>query len=79
MLIKYTGKYVNIYFDMKITFFPFSFSFGVFVTPGLMERELEGPSHRVVPLSVLGLPCLRTSSCGHWGQSLAGSSVLRDG
>ena len=33
----------------------------------------------VVPLSALGLPCLRTSGGGHWRQSLAGSSVLRDG
>ena len=64
-----------------LPFFPFSFSFsfGVFVTPGLMEWELEGAFPSGCPLSALGLPCLRTSSCGHWRQSLAGSSVLRDG
>ena len=29
--------------------------------------------------SAMGLPCLRTSGNGHWRQSLAGSSVRRDG
>ena len=39
----------------------------------------NGTSHRVVPLSALGLPCLRSSGGKHWKQSLAGSFVLWDG
>ena len=35
----------------------------------------SGTSHWLVPLSALGLPCLRCSGGGHKMQSLAGSSV----
>ena len=52
----------------------FSFSFGV-----LALGDVGKGAGRVVPLSALGLPCLRTSGSGHWRQSLEGSSVLRDG
>ena len=56
-----------------------AFSFGVVVTSGLMDGELE----RFFPtgcflFQLLGLPCLRSGGGRHRRQSLAGPSVLRD-
>ena len=56
-----------------------AFSFGVVVTPGLMDGELE----RFFPsgcsfFQLLGLPCLRSGGGRQGGQSLAGPSVLQD-
>ena len=57
-----------------------AFSFGVVVTPGLMDGELERffPSGCFL-FQLLGLPCLRCGGGGQGRQSLAGPSVLRDG
>ena len=56
-----------------------AFSFGVFVTPGLMDEELERffPSGCFL-FQLLGLPCLRSGGGRQGRQSLAGPSVLRD-
>ena len=49
MLIKYTGKYVNIYFDMKITF-QLCQGLGIIVN---WEKSNLVPSQRVVYLGVI--------------------------
>ena len=56
-----------------------AFSFGVVVTPGLMDGELERffPSGCFL-FQLLGLPCLRSGGGRQGRQSLAGPSVLRD-
>ena len=63
-----------------LPFFPFPFPFGVVVTPGLMDWELEGffPSGCFL-FRLWGLPCLRSGGGRQGRQCLAGPSVLRDG
>ena len=54
-----------------LPFFPFSFSFGVFVTAGLMERELEGafPS-ACSPFQLWGYPASALAVAGIGGRVL---------
>ena len=56
-----------------------TFSFGVVVTPGLMDGELERsfPSGGSL-FQLLGWPCLRSGGGRQGRQSLTGPSVLRD-